>query len=51
MKREGGNHAKDHVKRVMDKLLAFEVQLKVNRTGGYGKEKFHDNLEANVKGE
>ena len=44
MKQEGGLHAKDHVRRVMLKMLSEELQVQVNRTGGYGKEKLHEDL-------
>lgn len=50
MKREGGVDIKDHVKRVIGKLLAPDLQSQINRKGGYGKEKFHTYLEDGIKG-
>lgn len=51
MLQEGGTNAKDHIKRVLLKLFPVELQKKINRTGGYGKEKFHTCLEDYLKSE
>ena len=45
MKQEGGLNARDHVKRVLSKLLATDLHKQINRTGGYGKVKFNPELE------
>ena len=45
MKREGGLNPRDHVMRVLNKLLASDLQKQLNRTGGYGKTKFNPDLE------
>ena len=45
MQMEGGNNVADHVKRVLGKLMAVELQLEVNRTGTHGKIKLPVQLE------
>ncbi|XP_065668454.1 uncharacterized protein LOC136088524 [Hydra vulgaris] len=49
MKLEGGLTANEHISRVLNKLLALELQQNINRTGSNGKHKFLDNLENLVK--
>ena len=51
MKLEGGLTANEHISRVLNKLLALELQQNINRTGSNGKHKFLDNLENLVKSE
>jgi len=50
MKQEGGLNAMDHVRRVLNKLLGANLQLQLNRTGGYDKCKFNATLERHLKG-
>ena len=50
MKREGGSNPKDHVRRVLNRLLPVDLQKQLNRTGGYGKVKLPSALENRVKG-
>ncbi|XP_065643854.1 uncharacterized protein LOC136075241 isoform X2 [Hydra vulgaris] len=49
MKLEEGLTANEHISRVLNKLLALELQQNINRTGSNGKHKFLDNLENLVK--
>ena len=48
--RQGGANAKEFVSRCLDSLMSPELQLKVNRPGSYGKEKFPEKLEDKLKG-
>jgi len=51
VRREGGSNARDHIKRVLVKMFSTDVQLQINRTGGYGKLKLHDYIETIIKSE
>ena len=50
MKREGGVSLKEHVSRVLNKLLAPALQLQINRPGTFNKKKLHSSLEDGIKG-
>ena len=49
MEKEGGENTKEHVFRIMTKLFAPAIQTKVNRPGTFGKEKFHPQVESEIK--
>lgn len=49
MKREGGLNPKEHVRRVMAKIFVPDLIPQMNRTGGYGKMKFHQSRENDLK--
>jgi len=48
---EGGSDAREHVKRVINKLMTRDLQMKINRSGSKGKAAFPKELEEMIKGE
>ena len=49
MKTEGGRTVKDHVYRVLHRIIEPDLQRRFNRLGTYGKLKFPASLEAELK--
>lgn len=50
MMQRGGSNARDMVYRCLSRLIAMDLQARMNRTGAFGKEKFPEALERMLKG-